>query len=175
MSSVRMNGSMNCNFVSGDEHRVAAELRCIATFLRKRLLVARSDQAQKADRFQSRIAGTDLLGPAAEDSHAGQRKLGLLRIGVVGAHQRARFAGRPSADMASLEHHRSDALAGKLIGGRESIDPCANDDCLGGDRKRGSAAIRMSYAFTSAPDSTVRTTIADEGNESMREQTANIE
>jgi len=28
----------------------------------------------------------------------------------------------------------------------------------------------MSYAFTSAPDSTVRATIADEGNESMREK-----
>ena len=53
------------------------------------------------------------------------------------ADKRARFAGRPGADMTALQHDRADGFTSKLVGGRQSIDAGADDDDLGGGGKWG--------------------------------------
>jgi len=85
-------------------------------------------QLEIADALEAAVAAHPVL-PVAEDLEALVRQPGLVLVGVVHAHQRARLAGGPGGQVPPLhQHHALHPEPGQVKGRARSVHASADHD-----------------------------------------------
>ena len=90
--------------------------------------MAAGHQLQVAEPLEAAVASDPML-PIVEVLEALVSEAGLVGVGVVHAHQRARLAAGPSAQLTTLhQDHARDATLGQVKCGAAPVDPASDDD-----------------------------------------------
>ncbi len=95
------------------------------------LFILRRHDLEKADRLETAVSADDLT-PVAEDLQTFVGQLRFVGVGVVHAHESARFAAGAGAQVGALD--QGDVLhsgLGQVVGDAAPVDSTADDDDVG--------------------------------------------